>query len=188
MLETNSRPMIEVFQVGRRFGRRIALDGVDLSVQRGEIVALVGPNGSGKTTLLKLLAGFLRPTAGSVHVTGLEPYRNRPQVMTDVRFAFAPPALYANLTARETLRALTGIGARATERPTATEIHQALTTVGLADRADDRIRVYSFGMRQRLALATDRRWPANHSARGHHRVPDAIVTPARIRRRSSVER
>ncbi|MCA9674285.1 MAG: ATP-binding cassette domain-containing protein, partial [Myxococcales bacterium] len=56
--------MIEARALRRRFGRRIALDGVDLDVARGELVGLVGPNGAGKTTLLRVLAGFLDPDAG----------------------------------------------------------------------------------------------------------------------------
>ena len=66
--------LVELQGAGRRFGQRHALAGVDLAVREGEIVGLAGPNGSGKTTLLKLLAGFLRPSAGSVRVFGLDPF------------------------------------------------------------------------------------------------------------------
>lgn len=146
------KPMvIETTRVARRFGKRLALAGIDLELREGSILALVGPNGSGKTTLLRLLAGFLRPTAGSVRLFGLDPYRRRPSVMAHARFAFAPPALYDNLTARETLTALCRIGDG--DSPSNADIHGALETVGLSDRANDRVRAFSFGMRQRLALA-----------------------------------
>ncbi len=141
---------IRVSGANRRFAARVALDGVDLEVRPGEIAALIGPNGSGKTTLLKLVAGFLRPDSGEVRVFGLDPARERPAVMRRTRFAFAPPALFEALTAREHLVHLVGIGGG---RAKASEIERALETVGLADRADERVRAFSFGMRQRLALA-----------------------------------
>ncbi|MBI1850415.1 MAG: ABC transporter ATP-binding protein [Planctomycetes bacterium] len=141
---------VEVNGVGRRFGRRVALDAVDLEVRAGEIVALVGPNGSGKTTLLKILAGLLRPTSGTVRVLGLDPWRERPRVMEQARFAFAPPLLYESLTAREHLDLLAA-GRRS--NVSSETVGDALTRVGLAARADDRVATFSFGMRQRLALA-----------------------------------
>ncbi|MCZ6597180.1 MAG: ABC transporter ATP-binding protein [Planctomycetota bacterium] len=148
---------VEIRGLGRRFGRRRALDGVDLEVAPGEIVGLVGPNGSGKTTLLKILAGFLRPSAGLARVFGREPFAERARVMERARFAFAPPALWPALTGREHLRHLAAIRpgpmTRATATRGASEIDAALETVGLADRADDRVHAYSFGMRQRLVLA-----------------------------------
>lgn len=63
-------PVCETRSLIRRFGRRRAVDGVDLSIRAGECVALFGPNGAGKTTLLRLLAGLLRPTSGEVRVLG----------------------------------------------------------------------------------------------------------------------
>ena len=145
--------VLEVESAVRCFGKRIALGGVDLNLASGEILALVGPNGSGKTTLLKLLAGLLKPTSGRVRVFGMDPFACRAKVMVAARFAFAPPAWYPQLTARETLTFLTGIGAGGVERIDRAQISDALDTVGLLDRADDRVRVFSFGMRQRLALA-----------------------------------
>ena len=61
---------VEVAGVSRTFGRRRAVDGVDLALQPGDCLALFGPNGAGKTTLLRVIAGLLRPTKGTVHVEG----------------------------------------------------------------------------------------------------------------------
>jgi len=137
--------------VRRSFGARVALEGVDFDVAPGRIAGLVGPNGSGKTTLLKLLAGFLRPDAGELRVFGLDPFRERARVMQRVRFAFAPPALFEALTAREHIDYLTRLGGGA--KPTSAELDEALHLVGLHDRADEAVRSFSFGMRQRLGLA-----------------------------------
>ena len=145
--------LVELQGAGRRFGQRHALAGVDLAVREGEIVGLAGPNGSGKTTLLRLLAGSLRPSAGSVRVFGLDPFRERARVMERARFAFAPPPLYDSLSAREHLELLSAMRPRGTPRVTHAQVAEALAAVGLAERADDRVRAFSFGMRQRLALA-----------------------------------
>lgn len=144
---------VEILELTRRFGRRIALDSVELSVAKGEIVGLVGPNGSGKTTLLSIVAGLLRPHAGVVRVFGLDPYVDGPSMLERTRFAFAPPAFFPDLTPREQLRHLTRIRRGRTAAVSRAEIDAALATVGLADRANDRVRTFSLGMKQRLALA-----------------------------------
>jgi ABC-2 type transport system ATP-binding protein len=141
---------VRVQGLRKELGARTALAGVDLEVHPRELVALVGPNGSGKTTLLRVLAGLLRPSAGTVRVFGLDPARERAAVMRRARFAFAPPALFAGLTAREHVAYLGGLGA---PRPARSEVERALDLVGLAERADERAEVLSFGMRQRLAVA-----------------------------------
>ena len=144
-------PLIRARGVERRFGTRLALDGVDLEVAPGEIVGLVGPNGSGKTTLLRLLAGLLEPGAGELRVFGERPFDQPVRVMERARFAFAPPALFERLTAREHLVHLSGLGRSAPVA--AAEIDRTLERVGLRARADDRVGTFSFGMRQRLVLA-----------------------------------
>lgn len=147
-----SRP-VEVRGLERRFGARRALAGIDLDLEPGTILGLVGPNGSGKTTLLRILAGLLRPSAGSARVLGLDPFAERARVMERTRFAFAPPALFDGLTAREHLVHLGAIRPAGAPRPRPAEVEAVLETVGLAARADDRVGAFSFGMRQRLALA-----------------------------------
>lgn len=145
-----SVPVLDVRQLSRRFGARLALDRVDLRVESGEIVGLVGPNGSGKSTLLRLLAGFSRPTGGEARVFGFDPWFERERVMAKARFAFAPPALIETLTAREHLELLPGVGGVKVD---AADVERVLHVVGLAQRSDDRVRTFSFGMRQRLAIA-----------------------------------
>ena len=143
---------IELRGCSRRFGKRVALHPTDLELRPGEIVGLVGPNGAGKTTLLKLIAGFLRPDGGSVRVFEQDPFRQPKEVMARAKFAFAPPALFDELTPREHLRHLVAIGVPRAEVPRAAEIDRVLELVGLLDRAQDRVGSFSFGMRQRLVL------------------------------------
>jgi len=147
------KPIIQFNHVNRRFGGRDVLKDIDLEVPAGIIAGLVGPNGSGKTTLLKLMAGFIKTTSGDVRLFGYDPFVHRAEVMRRARFAFAPPAVYGSLTAREHLKFLSATGMRPHERSTRDEIMAVLETVGLADRADDKVHTYSFGMKQRLNLA-----------------------------------
>jgi len=142
--------VVRVRGLTRRFGARFALRDVDLEVGRAQIVGIAGPNGAGKSTLLQILAGLLRQTAGSAAVFGFDPWRQRLAVMRRTRFAFAPPGLFVRLSAREHLVALGGLGAPA---PSRHEVDATLATVGLAERAGEPVANFSFGMRQRLALA-----------------------------------
>jgi len=144
---------VELEGLSRRFGAREALADVDLAVSRGAIVGLVGPNGSGKTTLLSIVAGLLRAHAGRVRVFGVDPFVDGPAILERARFAFAPPAFFPDLTAREHLHHLARIRRARTPRVSRAEIDAALALVSLSDRAGDRVRTFSLGMKQRLALA-----------------------------------
>lgn len=146
-------PLVELQSVTRNYGARVALEDANFMLEPGQILGIVGPNGSGKTTLLKLIAGLLRPSSGNLRVLGVSPFENQALVMRDARFAFAPPALFEELNAREHLRILPGLGAQSTSEPTESDIDRVLEMVGLRERDRDRVREYSLGMKQRLMLA-----------------------------------
>jgi ABC-type multidrug transport system ATPase subunit len=149
-----SQPVVETCGVGRRFGARLALASVDLAVPQGAIVGIAGPNGAGKSTLLHVLAGLLRPSTGTARVFGLDPNVARAAVMRRARFAFAPPGLWPFLSAREHVVALARLSAPPVSAALLdAEIDAALDLVGLRERQHDRAGSFSFGMRQRLALA-----------------------------------
>jgi ABC-2 type transport system ATP-binding protein len=130
-----------------------AVDGVDLSVERGEIFGVLGPNGAGKTTTMKMLATLLEPTAGTARVLGLDVVtqardvrRRMGAVLSDGR------SLYWKLTARENLEYFAALYHVPAAEQRA-RIDAALDAVKLTDRADDYVERYSTGMRQRLVLA-----------------------------------
>lgn len=137
-------------KVAKRFGDRTVFRGVCAEVRSGECLVVAGRNGSGKSTLLAILAGLLRPDAGSVRLLSdereLEPGERRQQVGL-----VAPDlTLYPELTADENLRFF----ARVRGVPwTRAETEAALEPVGLAGRADDPVGTYSSGMRVRLKYA-----------------------------------
>ena len=132
----------------KRYGRRTAVDGVSLTVERGEVLGLLGPNGAGKTTVIKILLGLVRPDAGDVLLLG-RPARD-PRARARVGYL---PELFRYqpwLTAAEVL----ALHVRLADVPvTAAEQRECLALVGLADRARDRVTGFSKGMQQRLGLA-----------------------------------
>lgn len=134
------KPIIQFDHVSRRFGGRDALKGVDFQVPAGIIAGLIGPNGSGKTTLLKLMAGFIKTTSGAVRLFGYDPFAQRAEVMRRARFAFAPPAVYGSLTAREHLKFLSASGMRQHERPRRSVLIGRATEV-LMSRFPDHLKI-----------------------------------------------
>ncbi len=140
---------IRTVGLSKRYGRTLALDGLDLQVPRGEAFGFLGPNGAGKTTAVKLLLGLAIPEAGQGWVLGA-PLGDR---AVRARVGYLPELFRYQpwLTAREVLGlhcALARI--ERADRPGA--VRKALATVGLADRADDRVGGFSKGMQQRLGL------------------------------------
>jgi ABC-2 type transport system ATP-binding protein len=131
----------------KTFGEVVALDGVDLDVDEGQVHGVVGANGAGKTTLLGLLLGLVVADAGTLEVLGTQ-VTGTLAVPNGVAGFVNGPGLYPALTARQNLAALAflrGCGDAG--------VVAALDQVGLADVADDRVRGFSLGMRQRLGLA-----------------------------------
>jgi ABC-2 type transport system ATP-binding protein len=144
--------MLEVFELKKRFGATVAVDGVSFAVADGETVGLLGPNGAGKTTTVAMICGLLRPDAGEVRVDG-KPLRGDADPAKR-RIGLVPQevALYDELTARDNLRlfgALYDLDRPNVDRASA----EALELVGLTDRAGDRVKTFSGGMKRRLNLA-----------------------------------
>jgi ABC-2 type transport system ATP-binding protein len=140
---------VQTISLGKRFGRRAALDGVDLEVPRGVAFGFLGANGAGKTTLIRLLLGLAEPTAGSMRVLGREIARERAAALSRVGAIIEEPRFHPHLTGSENLH----IHAAARERSSHERVDGALKRVGLSARADDRVKTYSLGMRQRLGVA-----------------------------------
>lgn len=149
MLSPSGSPVVEASGLRRDFGRRRAVDGVDLMLGAGECVALFGPNGAGKTTLLKLLAGLLAPTDGSVRVLGRVP-RGDSAARGNVGLISHQSMLYRALTALENVEFAARLYGLPKPRSAAVE---ALERLRVADRANVPVRVLSRGLQQRVAIA-----------------------------------
>ena len=145
--------MIELQQVTRRYGRKIAVDGLNLEISRGELFAFLGPNGAGKTTTIKMMVGLLRPTTGNVRIGGFDIATNPREV--NLRTGYVPdePYLYEKLTGRELLRFVADLYGMSTDQATES-IEQQIFTFELTDFVDQLTESYSHGMKQRLVFAS----------------------------------
>src|SRR6266702_960207 len=138
--------------ITKSFADVVALDGVDLDVAQGQIHGLVGPNGAGKTTLLGLLLGLAVAESGSLEILGA-PVGRALAAPDGVAGFVDGPGLYPSLTARQNLAALAALRGLDGRGGRSAGIENALHEVGLTDVANDRVRGFSLGMRQRLGLA-----------------------------------
>jgi ABC-2 type transport system ATP-binding protein len=141
--------VIETAGLTKRFGDRVAVDGVDLCVPRGSAFGYLGPNGAGKTTLIRMLLGLTRPTSGSMQLLGRPVPAERAAALAGVGAIVEEPSFHWHLTGRENLAVI----AAAREPEAHDRIDGALARVGLSQRADERVKGYSLGMRQRLGVA-----------------------------------
>jgi ABC-2 type transport system ATP-binding protein len=140
---------IETRGLTKRFGARTALDGVDLQVPRGCAFGFLGPNGAGKTTMIRTLLGLTHASAGTMHLLGHPVPAERAQALQRVGAIVEEPRFHMHLTGRENLRLVSAVrGPQTWER-----IDPALARVGLAERAGEKVKSYSMGMRQRLGVA-----------------------------------
>ncbi len=130
----------------KRYGDRLAVDSVSMTVRRGEVYGFLGPNGAGKTTTLRMMLGLIRPTAGSASVLGRP--AGRSEVTERVGALIEGPGFFPYLSGRDNLRVL----AR-TQGLNNAIVEGALERVDLADRGDDKYKRYSLGMKQRLGVA-----------------------------------
>lgn len=133
----------------KRYGPRLALDGLNIEVTRGRVYGFLGPNGSGKTTTIALALGLISATAGHVEILGLDTRTHRSQALRRVGATLEGQSYFPHLSARDNLRVWARIGGDTTEA----RIDEVIERVGLASRARDKVRNYSLGMKQRLAVA-----------------------------------
>jgi ABC-2 type transport system ATP-binding protein len=155
---TTATPQLEdtpaVTTVGLRktFGSHVAVQGLDLEIERGQVFGLLGPNGSGKTTTIRMLCGLLAPTGGKATVVGLDVGTQGELVRRAIGYMSQKFGLYEDLTIRENLRfyaALYGLtGGELRERT-----EELLVELKLSQRAAQRAGALSGGWKQRLALA-----------------------------------
>ena len=131
-----------------RFGSELALEAVDLVLDTGEHIAVLGDNGAGKTTLLRILATALRPTSGRLHIAGLDAFRERRRLRHYVGYVAHAPGLYPALSAAENLEFFCDL-----QDVSSTRVDDVVEMVGLAAVADRRADQLSRGMQQRLAIA-----------------------------------
>jgi len=133
----------------KRYGDIVAVAGVDLTVEPGDVFGYLGPNGAGKTTSLRMMLGLIRPTGGSVELFGRDPVVDGAKALEGVAGFVEGPRFYPYLSGRRNLQLLGDYD----EPNSRSRIEEVLEAVELRDRAKDRVGGYSHGMRQRLGIA-----------------------------------
>ncbi len=147
--QTHDGPALQTAGLTKRFGERVAVDAVSLSVPRGTAYGFLGHNGAGKTTLIRMLLGLTGISHGSASVLGLPVPAERSAALARVGAIVEEPSFYPHLSGRENLNIAAAVrGPEARSR-----VDGTLHRVGLEKRADDRVGTYSLGMRQRLGVA-----------------------------------
>ncbi|HEV8138985.1 MAG TPA: ABC transporter ATP-binding protein [Pyrinomonadaceae bacterium] len=133
----------------RKYQRRLVVDHLSLSVERGDVFGFLGQNGAGKSTTIRMALGLVRPTSGRIEILGHDMARRPRAALKRVGAIIEAPAFYENFSGQQNLRMLAAMSGGATPRA----IEGVLELVGLRERARDPVRVYSHGMRQRLGIA-----------------------------------
>ncbi|MCB5275006.1 Daunorubicin/doxorubicin resistance ATP-binding protein DrrA [Arthrobacter sp. SO5] len=144
---------IETTGLSKRFGRQLAVDGIDLAVPTGSVFGFLGPNGSGKTTTIRLMLGLSAATAGSVRLLGREMPRHLHEVLPRVGALVEGPAFYPFLSGAANLHRFDAADPHVPAATRKARVRDALDRVGLSHAADKKVRAYSLGMKQRLGIA-----------------------------------
>jgi ABC-2 type transport system ATP-binding protein len=133
----------------KRYGRRVVVDRLSLSVERSDIFGFLGQNGAGKSTVIRMALGLVRPSQGRVLLFGHDMAKHSLNALGRVGAIVEAPAFYENFSGWDNLRILAAMSGGANRK----RIEEALALVDLLDRAQDPVRTYSHGMRQRLGIA-----------------------------------
>jgi ABC-2 type transport system ATP-binding protein len=144
-----SELILQAEELTKKYGRRLAVDGISLSVERGDIFGFLGQNGAGKSTLIRMALGLVRPTRGRVLLFGHDMGKHSLRALGRVGAIVEAPAFYENFSGWDNLRMLAALSGGAKRK----QIEETLVLVDLLDRARDPVRTYSHGMRQRLGIA-----------------------------------
>lgn len=141
--------VVETKNLTRRYGKKLSVNNINLKVEKGSIYGFLGPNGAGKTTTIRMLLGLIRPTSGQIHIFNQEFSKHRMQILKRVGSLVESPSYYGHLSGFENLE----IVAKLIKVPKS-RIHEVLSIVRLTQAANQAVKGYSFGMKQRLGIAT----------------------------------
>ena len=144
-------PAVLVSGLRKRYGDKVAVDGVDLRIERGAFFGIVGPNGAGKTTTLRMITCLLRPDSGTVIVDGIDVWAD--PIAAKARFGVLPDdlRLFERLTGRELLTYV-GLLRRLPKELAAQRCDEVLEVLGMTGSADDLVADFSQGMRKKIGL------------------------------------
>lgn len=140
--------VVQTNNLSKRFGKEVAVEGLNMKIRKGEIYGFLGPNGAGKTTTIRMLLGLMKASSGTIQIFGKDLHKERINILKRVGSLVENPSYYPHLTAYENLEVLRKILGVPTSR-----IHEVLEIVRLTDVANKKVKGFSLGMKQRLGIA-----------------------------------
>jgi ABC-2 type transport system ATP-binding protein len=144
--------MIELLHVSKRYGNKVAVNDLDLTIQGGEMFAFLGPNGAGKTTTIKMMCGLLFPTTGVIRIAGFDLETHGQDARQQISYVPDTPFLYEKLTGREILQFIADMYQMPSDKA-ARRMDEMIELFSLTAFVDDLTQNYSHGMRQRTVFA-----------------------------------
>jgi len=144
--------MVEVINVSKYYGNFLALNSINFKVEKGEIVAFLGPNGSGKTTTMRIITGFLQPSSGKVTVDGMDVFENDFEVKSITGYLPENPPLYPELTVEEYLSFVAELK-RVPQNRIKSKVTEVIEKTALTERRKTLIGSLSKGLKQRVGIA-----------------------------------
>lgn len=148
MTDSPEAPVLEIRGFTKRYGEFVAVEDLSLAVRRGDVYGFLGPNGSGKSTTIRSILGLVEPTEGDIRLFGK--LAGTPEAREGLAGFVDSPGFYGYLSARDNLRILAAADKKRGKEP---PLARSLETVGLLGREKDKVKTYSTGMKQRLAIA-----------------------------------
>jgi ABC-type multidrug transport system ATPase subunit len=142
--------VVEIKNLVKDYGSFRAVDGLNLTVEKGEVFGFLGPNGAGKSTTIRMMISLVAPTSGSIRFFGKDLITKRSEVLRNIGSIVERPDFYRYLSAKKNLRLLASVSG---VKISNSRIEEVLELVGLKDREDDTVKTFSFGMKQRLGIA-----------------------------------
>lgn len=140
--------VVQTNNLSKRFGKEVAVEGLDMKIRKGEIYGFLGPNGAGKTTTIRMLLGLMKASSGTIQIFEKDLHKERINILKRVGSLVENPSYYPHLTAYENLEALRKILGVPTSR-----IDEVLEIVRLSEVANKKVKGFSLGMKQRLGIA-----------------------------------
>ncbi|MBU3742001.1 MAG: ABC transporter ATP-binding protein [Candidatus Kapabacteria bacterium] len=147
-----SEPIISTRALTKRFGDFVAVDAIDLDIQRGEIFGFLGANGAGKTTAMRMLCGLLRPTSGTARVAGFDLFTQTEAIKRSIGYMSQKFSLYDDLTVIENIRFYAGIYGL-TSQQIRSKSSQLIDRLGLQHEANALVRSLPLGWKQKIAFS-----------------------------------
>ncbi len=144
--------MIEIKQLTKRYGERVAVNGLDVKLMNGRIYGLLGPNGAGKSTTMNMMTGCLTPTSGSVRINGFDIERQPLEAKRFIGYLPEQPPLYPDMTPEEYLTFIAEAKGVSPER-VMRQVNEVMALTDILDRKDSLIRHLSKGYGQRVGIA-----------------------------------